>query len=678
MHTKQIYVRMVMLLMMVGRCAVAADQAGWDSLAKYESGKYSPNLCALETEIRVAPADRFEQYEDKLLVLLNTQNATREAKEFACRMLRLVGSEKCVPVLAGFLADGKLGHMSRYALQGLPFPSVDDALRNALGKTTGMQQAGVISSLGVRKDAKSVSLLKPLMTDADLAVARESVSALGRIASPDALDALTQAKVADGLKAAVLESQLMCADALLVKGNVDQAAAVYRGVLGAGNPGGVRAAAMIGLARAVKDDALPTIFDMLKSQDSCSQRAAGAALMEIKGEHVSKAMVDVLGSLSADAQVIAIHVLAVNGTKTITPDIAKLSGSAQKAVRVAAVQALAALGDISDIALLAGLAKEGGEVGRVVGVSLSRRSGKGASEEIMKVLPRVDAASRALLIGCLAERTSHEVVADLISYADDSDENVRVETFKALGTLAQEQEIPSLIGLMLRAKPERVRLAAERAVSMASTKIEGADRRTAPLGAAMKDAKPDERVSLLHCLGSLGGDKALDRVRVSIRDKNEYVQEAAIRVMADWKDANAVADLRALAKNAPQENLKIIAFRGLVRIVSLPESVKNHAGNAVAALVEAMSMAPRTEEKRLVLGALSGIASLAALDAAQMCLPDAELGMEAELACVKIVQQFKTPGPERDKAMAVLKSLAQTTQTESIRKQATAILDAAK
>jgi len=678
MHTKQRNFRMIMLLMMVGMCAVAADQAGWDSLAKYESGKYSPNLCALETEIRVAPAGRFEQYEDKLLVLLNTQNATREAKEFACRMLRLVGSGKCVPVLAGFLADEKMAHMSRYALQGLPFPSVDEALRDALGKTTGMQKAGVISSLGVRKDAKSVPLLKPLMTDADLAVARESVSALGRIASPDALEALTQAKVADGLKAAVLESRLMCADALLAMGKVDQAAAVYRGGLGAGNPGGVRAAAMIGLARAVKDDALLTIFEMLKSQDSHSQRAAGAALMEIKGEHVSKAMVDVLGSLSADAQVIAIHVLAVNGTKAIVPDIAKLTGSAEKAVRVAAVQALAALGDVSDIELLAGLAKEGGEVGRVVVESLSRRSGKGASEALMKVLPRVDAASRALLIGCLAERKSHEVVADLISYADDSDENVRVETFKALGSLAQEKEIPSLIGLMLRAKPERVRLAAERAVSVASAKVEGEDRKTAPLVAAMKDAGPEERVSLLHCLGSLGGDKALDMVRGSIRDKNEYVQEAAIRVMADWKDEGAVADLRELARNAPKENLKIIAFRGLVRIVSLPESVKKHAGNAVASLVEAMSMAPRTDEKRLVLGALSGIASLAALDAAQKCMPDAELRTEAELACVKIVQQFKSPGPERDKAMAVLKSLAETTRTESIRKQATAILDAAK
>ena len=678
MHTKKINFRLVILLMMAGRCAVAADQAGWDSLAKYELGKYSPNLCALETEIRVAPADQFDQYEDKLLVLLNTPNATYEAKDFACRMLRLVGSEKCVPILARFLTDAKLGHMSRYALQGLPFPSVDEALRNALDKTTGMQKAGVITSLGVRKDAKSVLLLKPLMTDSDLVVARESIAALGRIASPDALEALTEAKVADGLKAAVLESRLRCADALLANGKVDKAADVYRGGLGEGNPSGVRAAAIIGFARAAKIEALPAIIEMLESQDRPSQRSAGAALMEINGEHYERALVDVLGSLSADAQVIGINILAVNGTQAIVPAIANLTASPDKAVRVAAVQALAELGDVSDIELLAGLAKEGGEVGRVVVESLRRRRGDGTSAALMKALPRVDAAFRALLVGCLAERRSHEVVSDLIRYADDSDENVRVETLKALGALVQEQEIPSLIGLMLRARPDRVRLAAERAVCVASAKVEGEDRKTAPLVAAMQDAKPEERASLLHCLGSLGGENALDIVRVSIRDRDENIQEAAIRVMADWKDEGAVADLRELAKDASKENLKIIAFRGLVRIVSLPESVKKDAGNAVALLVEAMSMAPRTDEKRLVLGALSGIASLAALDAAQKCLPDAELRTEAELACVMIVKQFKTPGPDRDKAMAALKTLAETTENESIRKQATAILDAAK
>ena len=46
--------------------------------------------------------------------------------------------------------------MARYALEPIPDPSVDDALRDALGKLKGRLLVGVIGSLGVRRDAKAV------------------------------------------------------------------------------------------------------------------------------------------------------------------------------------------------------------------------------------------------------------------------------------------------------------------------------------------------------------------------------------------------------------------------------------------------------------------------------------------------------------------------------------------
>ena len=91
-----------------------------------------------------------------------------------------------------------------------------------------------------------------------------------------------------------------------------------------------------------------------------------------------------------------------------------------------------------------------------------------------------------------------------------------------------------------------------------------------------------------------------------------------------------------------------------------------------------MGIAPRMDEKMLVLGALSGIPSLTALDAAQKYVQDEALRAEAELACVRIIQQFGRPGAERDRALAVLKTIAETTKAEHIRKQAMAILGAAK
>ncbi|OGV67022.1 MAG: hypothetical protein A2283_01220 [Lentisphaerae bacterium RIFOXYA12_FULL_48_11] len=676
MRMMKLFFVVMILCVAAGRYSVAADQAAdtWASVAKYEFGASRTNLYAIEEEVRSAPAKKYGQYEEKILALLNTPGATYEAKDFACRMLRVVGSEKCVPVLAPLLTDEKMAHMARYAIQGLPFSSVDEALRSALGKAKGNQKVGVISSIAARGDKKAVALLQPLVTDSDAAVAKAAISALGNIATPDALSVLTEAKVVDCLKTVVMESRLMCADALLAKGKEGKAADIYKEMLADGNPRGIKAAAITGLARADGDNALPKVIEMLKSQDGSSQRAAGKALMEIKGKETAKAVLDVMGCLSADAQVIAMNVLVASGAKAAAHEIGKMTSSSDDAVKIAAIRALAELGDASNVELLAGLVKGGGDVGKAAVESLARLKGKGVSDAITKTLANVDAASRATLIGSLAERQSPEIIPDLMKYADDVDETVRAETMKALGALIQEKEIPVLIGMMLKAKPERVRTAAEQAVQMASAKVKGEGKRVEPLVAAMKDAKVEERAVILHCLGRLGGDKALEIVRANIKDKDENVQDAAIRAMADWTDEGALADLRELSKTAPKENLKIIAFRGLVKLIALPANVKKSPAKTAKALAEAMSLASRPDEKKLVLGSLSGIADLAALDAAQKCIQDETLKTEAELACVKIAQRFR-PGKERDKAMAVVKTIAATTKAESVRKQAESALN---
>ena len=49
---------------------------------------------------------------------------------------------------------------ARFGLEGIPDPAVDEALREAATKLQGRQLVGVIDSIGQRKDAKAVDLLK--------------------------------------------------------------------------------------------------------------------------------------------------------------------------------------------------------------------------------------------------------------------------------------------------------------------------------------------------------------------------------------------------------------------------------------------------------------------------------------------------------------------------------------
>ena len=101
--------------------------------------------------------------EAKLIAVLKS-GATQEEKAAACRQLARVATKQSVPALASLLGDEKLSHMARYALETIPDPSVDDALRDALGKLKGRPLLGVIGSLGVRRDAKAVDAIAKLLS----------------------------------------------------------------------------------------------------------------------------------------------------------------------------------------------------------------------------------------------------------------------------------------------------------------------------------------------------------------------------------------------------------------------------------------------------------------------------------------------------------------------------------
>ncbi len=185
--------------------------------------------------------------EAKLAAFL-TENVSRDAKDYVCRKLMLIGTAPSVAVLAGLLPDQDLSHMARYALERMPAPEAAQALRNALGKVPAEQKVGVIGSLGVRRDTASVSALAALLGESNAAVARAAAFALGDIGDAEACRALAAARPSDPLvQQALVDASLGCAENLLAAGKKAEAQAVYKSLTGENQPHQVRAAATRGL-----------------------------------------------------------------------------------------------------------------------------------------------------------------------------------------------------------------------------------------------------------------------------------------------------------------------------------------------------------------------------------------------------------------------------------------------
>ncbi|MDR3621755.1 MAG: hypothetical protein P4L85_20550 [Paludisphaera borealis] len=170
--------------------------------------------------------------ESKLIDVLKKSDASRKDKADALRLLGRVGSRACVPVVAPLLNDDDFSHMARYALEPIPDPSVDVALRDAVGKVKGRNLIGVIGSLGVRRDPKAVAILTPKLLDAEAGVSQATARALGYVGTVEASQALEAAlpKLKEADRAAAFEGLFRCAEALVVQGQRGPATSIYEGL----------------------------------------------------------------------------------------------------------------------------------------------------------------------------------------------------------------------------------------------------------------------------------------------------------------------------------------------------------------------------------------------------------------------------------------------------------------
>jgi HEAT repeat protein len=224
------------------------DQA-FDALKTYDWGKDIKSLAAIDDAVIETRGDAGARkaLEDRLAAVLKT-DASRDAKDYVCRKLMMIGTAASAPTLAALLPDKNLSHMARFALERIPAPEAAQALRDALPKVTGAQKAGVISSLGARRDTASVSALKTLLGESDPVVARAAAYALGDIRNAEAAKALQEAwsKSLDA-KSAITDATLACAEGLLSSGKKAEALAIYKSLSGEDQPKHVRLAATRGM-----------------------------------------------------------------------------------------------------------------------------------------------------------------------------------------------------------------------------------------------------------------------------------------------------------------------------------------------------------------------------------------------------------------------------------------------
>jgi len=226
-----------------------------EQVKTYDWGSSRLALTEVSDTIKAAfgsPA-KLSEIEKSLIGVLQS-DTTYAGKQYVCRELSIIGTEQSVPALAKMLTNDEYADMARYALERIPDEAVDEALRDALPKTSGKTKVGIINSLGERKDSKSAIALSKLIYDSDNMIADAAASALGKIGGPEATKVLAEAKdkTSGKLQLVVLDAYLKCADQFTTQGKKRQALAIYKELSEESLPEPIRAAAALGRLNMIK------------------------------------------------------------------------------------------------------------------------------------------------------------------------------------------------------------------------------------------------------------------------------------------------------------------------------------------------------------------------------------------------------------------------------------------
>ena len=234
----------------------AAVDAALKTLNTYDWGADRNTLNPIDEAIIATHGDVAARKSlEKGLVDALAGGISRSAQDYVCRKLRIVGTDQSVEALAALLADEKTSHIARYALERITDDKAVDAMRDALPKVSSKLKPGIIGSLGVRRDTKSINAISKLLGDSDIQVARAAAHSLGLIGTSAVAKELSNfaKKAPANMKMPVADACLICAEQLLAGGEKSEAVALYKELNGDDQPKHVKVAAMKGMLTAAAE-----------------------------------------------------------------------------------------------------------------------------------------------------------------------------------------------------------------------------------------------------------------------------------------------------------------------------------------------------------------------------------------------------------------------------------------
>ncbi len=501
--------------------------------------------------------------------------------------------------------------------------------------------------------------------------------ALGHIGGTKAGEALTKALATapEAVRNAVAQGCILCAERLIDQGKRPAAVKLYDTVRVANVPWNRQLDAIRGAILARQSAGLPLLLTQLRWPDKAMFGIGLSTARELPGREVTEALAAELPRCSPDRQCYLLLAIADRSDAAVMPTILQAATSGPRKLRLAAVGVLDRQGNVASLPVLLKVAADpDAELAQAALVALARLPGNEVDADLLSRLLTATGKDRQVLILLAGQRHMDRALPAVVKSASDSDGGVRTAAVQTIGILGTDAQAADLVKLLQGTKDTKERGDIEMALLAISGRT-GARSVPHVLPLAQNDDSA-LRIIALHVLASAGGPDALAAVQAAVQDKDETVQDEAVRTLStwpnNWPEDSAVAEpLLNLAKSAAKNTHQVLSLRGYLQYLQGNKQLK--ADDKLVKLNEVQPLIKRPEEKRLFIAAVGTAPNAQALEMLVTSVSEADFTEDACSAIVKLVEAAASAVPQEQRHKA-LQLVLDKSDSDATRKQARKLL----
>ncbi len=633
--------------------------------------RYFP-WCVILFMVVLSTVTMAQNVKEQDLIAVLQSDAPKGEKAITCKKMAIYGTDQSVPMLAPLLADEALSSWARIALEAIPGAKADAALRAAVDQVEGRLLVGVINSIAVRRDMLAVDVLIKQLDAGNVDVASAAAVALGHLGGEQVAKALAEAltDAPTGLRSAVAEGCILCAEQFLAEKSSAKAVTLYDAVRQADVPEQRQLEAIRGAILARWLAGVPLLIEQLQSDNDERLSIGLRTARELGGQRVTKALAAELPKLSADRRPLLLLALSDRRDSAVLPIVLEAAGSASMDMRMTAINILVRLGDLSCVPVLLEAAMQGdAQLEQAAVETLIRLTDKKVDTDVTSRLEDAQGKLRRILIEVAGQRQIGEALPAVVSSLKNKDAQIRNAAVRTIGIIGLSQQAGDLVQQLQTIKDASERGTLKTALlAICSRDGLACFSYVQPLTSSRDNAL---HVIGLNALSIMGGADALGAVKSAMKQSGS-VQEEAVRILSTWpnkwpEDSEAGQALLTLASSAKKMSHQVLGLRGYLLYVR--GNQKLGAQQKVAMVKDVLTHAKRPEETRQAIAVLGEVPTAGALDLLTTLAKSSSVTEEAYSAMVVLTGR-NIAGVSKERRRQVLKTVVEKSKNRGTRQRA--------